>query len=174
MTRKPIQKKKSRSQKKLLSIKEDLFCHFYVQNNDLRGNATHSYAAAFAYDLDSLPQDDAQYEEVENRLVCISKSSYDRAANVCAVEGRRLLRKPQIQARMMALYNSLLDDSVIDGKLAEHIMQNEDRGVSIAGIREYNKLRGRIIDKKSLTDAEGNAVPIVSLTIHAPASDEKN
>jgi hypothetical protein len=32
-----------------LNAKRELFCHYYTQNNETFGNATHAYAEAFGY-----------------------------------------------------------------------------------------------------------------------------
>lgn len=155
-----------------LNVRQDLFCHFYVQNNDLRGNATWCYAAAYNYNLDAAPRDNAVWEEDAegNKVKILVPSSYSKIENICGVEGNRLLRSPKIQDRINELYRSLLRDDVIDTELSKLINQNEDRGAKMAAIREANKLKGRIIDKKMLTDAEGKAIPILGLTVHVPGT----
>ncbi|MGY3406115.1 hypothetical protein ACVWZV_002228 [Bradyrhizobium sp. GM5.1] len=126
-----------------LNIKRELFCQYYVNNSETFGNATHSYAEAFGYKLDELSKE-AEYDEDGKKT---SDSEYDLACNVCAVEGNKLLRIPQIDKRITVLLNELLKDDVVDGELAKLIRQNTDNTAKVAGIREYNKLRGRIIDK---------------------------
>lgn len=163
----------SKKEEKALNLKQDLFCHYFVQNNLLRGNATLSYAEAYGYDLDSLPKDDAVYKGKGETRKLVESSSYDKAYFVCATEGNRHLKKPHIQKLCIKLYNSLLKDDVVDAKLAKHIMQDDDMTVSVTAIREYNKLRGRIIDKKSLTDAQGKPLPIIGLSVHVPDTTKK-
>jgi hypothetical protein len=97
--------------------KRELFCRFYTQNEDLFGNATHSYAEAYDYKLDTLsaeaawsaPQDDSPREKLDD-------SPYDKAVHVCAVEASRLLRIPDVQARITALLNEMLKDGVVDSQ----------------------------------------------------------
>lgn len=136
-----------------LKAKRELFCRYYTQNDELFGNATHAYAEAYDYKLDTLSQDAIYAEEIDEetgqkrRGELIEDSAYDKAVHVCAVEGSRLLRSPEIQARITELLNELLADGVVDSQLAKLILQNQDNTSKIAAIREYNKLRGRIIDK---------------------------
>lgn len=66
---------------------------------------------------------------------------------MCATEAARLLRIPEGLDRVRVLLNELLKDNVVDARLAEHIMQVYDGDLSLQGIKKYNKLRGRIIDK---------------------------
>jgi hypothetical protein len=136
-----------------LNAKRELFCHYYAQNSETFGNGTLSYAAAYGYELDTLSKE-AVYEEIVDeetgeirRGELIEASEYDKAANVCAVEAGRLLRTPHVQKRVTALLNELLKDEVVDGELARVIQQNVKLDAKVAAIREYNKLRGRIIDK---------------------------
>lgn len=137
-----------------LKAKRELFCRYYTQNAALFGNATLSYAEAFDYKLDELPDDDAVYEQSENeetgeteRGRLLQPSSYDRAYHVCGVESSKLLKKPEMQDRITVLLNELLKDEVVDSQLAKLIKQDRDNTAKVAAIREYNKLRGRIIDK---------------------------
>lgn len=135
-----------------INLRNELFCKYYTQNQELFGNATHSYGEAYEFKLDSLSHDDAIWQEVfdeklgRNISKCVEKSSYDKAINVCAVEGARLLRTPKIQVRLTELLNELLEDSVVDSQLAKLIMQDSEPATKIAAIREYNKIRNRIVD----------------------------
>lgn len=160
------------SVEKKLNLNQDLFCRFYTENFVLRGNATRCYAEAYGYDLDSYSKDDAVYSgKGRNRKVLI-ESSFTRAEHICAVNGNKLLRNAEIQKRILKLYNDMLKDEVVDGELTRLIMQNDEYSAKASAIREYNKLKGRIIDKKLLTDAEGKALPVIGLTIHVPDSQK--
>lgn len=136
-----------------LKAKRELFCRCYTQNNELFGNATLSYAEAFDYKLDELSRE-AVYEtdideetgaETQGKL--IEQSPHDKAYHVCSVLSSKLLRNDDIQARIRVLLNELLKDEIVDSELAKIIMRDGDMPSKIAGIREYNKLRGRIIDR---------------------------
>ena len=134
-----------------LSLKREMFCRYISQNATLFGNGTLCYAEAYGYNLEELSRDDAKYEwkgrGKKRERVCVEPSSFDKAYNVCAVEAARLLRNPKILERIRELLNEILKNDVVDARLAEHIMQQNDGDRSLRGIAEYNKLRGRIIDK---------------------------
>ena len=131
--------------------KGELFCRFYVQNAALFANATLSYAEAYDYKLDTL-SNDAVYSEPgeDGKRKKLDDSEYDKAYHVCAVEGSTLLKNPDIQARITTLLNEMLKDEVVDSQLAKLILQDDDSRAKIEGIKEYNKLRGRIIDKSKI------------------------
>jgi hypothetical protein len=140
-----------------LKAKRELFCRYYTQNSELFGNATLSYAEAFDYKLDELSRE-AIYEQVEDpetdevtRGELIEDSEYDKAYHVCSVQSSKLLRNADIQARVTTLLNELSKDEVVDGELARVIRQNVKLDAKIAASREYNKLRGRIIDQSKHT-----------------------
>ena len=130
-----------------LNPKHEAFCRYYTQNDQTFGNATLSYAYAFDYKLDELPDDDEVRDESG---VVIEASSYDKAYKVCSVMGHRLLRNASIQQRNVVLLNELLTDQVVDSELAKVIKQDGDLTPKVAGIKEYNKVRGRIIDKTKI------------------------
>jgi len=132
-----------------LKPKEELFCRYYVQNEDTRLNGTWSYALAYGYDLEGLPDNDAVYSEPdeEGNKKLLIRSTRARAENVCAVEARRLLRKPQIDKRLTELFNEILVDDIVDRELAKVIIQDHDKAPKVRAIQEYNKLRTRITEK---------------------------
>lgn len=52
-----------------------------------------------------------------------------------------------MQVRITALLNEILRDDVVDSQLAKLIMQDAEPATKIAAIREYNKVRQRIVEK---------------------------
>jgi hypothetical protein len=144
-----MKKKKSptKQRKKLLNPKQELFCQLYVKNAELFGNATWSYAEAYGYKLVELSDERPKNEKGE----VIGKSERQLAENLCAVEGGKLLRKPHIQDRLTALLNEMLKDEIVDRELAKVILQDDERPSKVAAIREYNKLKQRIIEKVDVT-----------------------
>jgi hypothetical protein len=146
-----------------LPPQRELFCRYYTQNEKLFGNGTHSYAEAYDYQLDTLsdkgiwsvPEGDEPSEKLED-------SPYDKAIHVCAVEASRLLRNPDVQARITALLNEILRDDVVDSQLAKLIMQDSEPAAKIAAIREYNKVRQRITEKHDITSG---GLPITGMRI---------
>lgn len=154
--KKPAKKAVKNPKEKQLSIQQELFCHFYTINDDLRGNATHSYAEAYGYKLDEMPNDDAVYEEYDEKTgegkgKILEPSTRAKAINVCAAEASRLLRSPKIQDRKIEMLNSLLRDDYVDSRLAKWIQDDSEPSTSIAAVREYNKLKQRIVEKVDLT-----------------------
>lgn len=138
----------------LSNLKHELFCQYYVNNSILFGNATHSYNEAYQYNLDDLPDDDEVWDNDKKSKTYgkkLKKSSYDLASNVCAVEGARLLRNPQVNQRITVLLNELLKDEVVDGQLAKVIMQDKDIAPKVQAIKAYNDIRGRVIKRTDLT-----------------------
>jgi hypothetical protein len=128
-----------------LKLKREAFCQYYTKNQEMFGNATRSYAEAFGYKLDELSRV-VQYKGKGKKRKKLP-SEYDLACNVCAVEGGKLLRNPQIQERITSLLNELLRDDIVDSQLAKIITQDADLQSKVRAINEYNKVRGRIIDK---------------------------
>lgn len=141
---------------KKLSIAQEAFCQFITAaGNETYNNATLSHAAAYGYDFDKLSADDAVYEDditdEEGNVITYGKkirpSSRDLAENVCAVNGRRLLRNAQIAARIVELMNKgILKDKVVDYRMARWIMDDHEPAASTRMISEYNKLHGRVKD----------------------------
>ena len=131
-----------------LTIKRELFCQYYTKNQELFGNATHSYAEAFGYKLDELSREPINMKV--GKKTKAGPSEYDRACAICATEGGKLLRKPEIQERITALLNELLRDDIVDSQLAKIITQDDDLQSKVRAINEYNKVRGRIIDKSKV------------------------
>ena len=133
---------------KRLTIKEELFCRFYVMNDDTRSNGAMSYSAAYGIDLDSLDKtremewNEAKGMEVEK----VGTSEYEKQVAVCSVLGSRLLRKVKVNERVTDLLNELANDRVVDGKMMKWLLSDNAKA-SVESIKEYNKLRKRIIDQ---------------------------
>src|SRR5258705_8284465 len=70
-----------------LPPKRELFCRFYTQNEDLFGNATHSYAEAYDYKLDTLDTEAVWSEsEGDSPRERLDDSPYEKAIHGVAVE----------------------------------------------------------------------------------------
>lgn len=141
---------------KKVSLAAEAFCQFITAaGSDTYNNQTLSYAAAYGYDFDKYSTDDAEFEDDitdgEGRVITYGKkirlSSRELAENVCAVNGRRLLRNAQVAARIIELMNKgILKDKVVDYRMAKWIMDDSEPATSSRMIVEYNKLRGRVKD----------------------------
>ena len=123
-----------------LNAKRELFCWHYAKGEGTFGNATLSYAAAYDIELG-----DIWLRDKDGNLRPDEK--YIGQYAVCSSNGSRLLRNAEVQARIGVLLNELLKDEIVDAELAKVIMQDGKLESKIAAIREYNKLRGRIVDK---------------------------
>lgn len=148
-----------------LRPKEEAFCRYYTQGDSTTfGNATWSYGYAHDYKLDELKEEYGYLtEDVDDELEdqthggalkrsrkYFTRTPYDRACSVCAVEGGKLLRKPKIQARCRTLLNELMRDEVVDAERAKVIMQDDDLSSKLKAITSFDKLKGRIIDKTQM------------------------
>lgn len=128
MKRKRI-KKKSRHIADLISEKlnekQKLFCELYTLDKNCFGNASKAYRTA--YNLTP-----SQYKAGE-------------------VSAHHLLRNPKLEKYISHLLSSQYNDKKIDNELSKTIFQNKDLQTKINGIKEYNKLKSRIVEKTDLT-----------------------
>lgn len=117
------------SQDEKLNPKQELFCKLYASDREFFGNGTDSYIEA--YDID------------------ITKKGAYMAA---AASASRLLKNVKVLARIdQLLDNSVLNDQHVDKQLGFWITQKASPQASVAAIREYNKLKSRILDKSEVT-----------------------
>lgn len=132
-----------------LTPQQELFCQYYVNNDTLFSNATLAYAEAYDYKLSELSKDKpvTGTNQVTGHPIH-GQSPYTKAYNVCAVSASQLLKKPYINARVVELLNQLLRDDVVDAELMRTIKQEKKLDAKINAIKEYNKLKGRIIEKR--------------------------
>lgn len=145
---------------KPLNLKNELFCQYYT--NELFGNATLSYSAAYGIELLSL----SRTHERDPETGKVIESEYKRKEAVCAVNGAKLLRIAKIDARIRKLIKARFNDDVVDTEHMKVIMQNEDRGAKMAGVREYNRVKGRVKDPEQ--QLPPNATPITKIQIIMP------
>lgn len=129
------QPKNQKDKQKALNPKQELFCQLYATEQEFFGNGTDSYIEA--YDLD------------------IQKPN---VYNVARAAASRLLVNVNILARINELLDLNLNDAHVDKQLNLALTQNSDMGAKVAAIREYNKLKQRIIEKQDITS---NGKPIV-------------
>ncbi len=150
-----------------LNVSEEMFCQYYVLNQETRNNGFQSYAIAYGRegDLEKAPKDDAVYEEIEvngkmTQGKIIQKSSYDRLYATLTAEASKVIRKPYIQRRIYELLNSLLRDDIVDGELAKVMRQDRELPAKMRAIEEFNKLRQRTT-KTTVEHEFGNINPDV-------------
>lgn len=162
----------------MLTPQQEVFCRYYTQNDELFGNATLSYAEAYGYDLDNMPHDDGKFKLKDGTIAFeheillmeggkekmkwaeqVEPSTYRRNYDYCSQAGSRLRRNEKIQARCRDLLNDFMVDKVIDARLTQIIMRGSASD-AINAIKEYNKLRQRIVEKKDITSG-GKPIQIV-------------
>ena len=158
--KKPVVLKKRTTQEdikpdQVLTLEQELFCRLYTQNTEFFGNATLTYAEAYGFDLDKL---DRTREKDERGKEIIGTSEYEKVYNVCSAAGSRLLRNVKVQVFLRKCRNEFMRDDVVDGELVKTILQDYELPSKIAAIREYNKLKQRIIDKIDHT-TKGKELP---------------
>lgn len=154
----------------ILTPKQERFCFNFTQNQELFGNATLSYAEAYGYDLDGMPDDDTEYTFKDGSILTkkeidaywdekefkdkgeykkTKESTRKRNYDLCSQYGSRLRRNEKIQKRSRELLNQFMNDEVIDSRLTEIIISGEDSD-SLRAISEYNKLKQRIVERKDI------------------------
>jgi len=127
--------------------RRELFCRHYAQGEGTFGNATLSYAAAYEYDLIFVKKTD--------RWGTLYDSPVDlNVYQTCGSNGSRLLKDDKVQARITVLLNELLKDEIVDAELAKVVKQDGELQPKVQAIKEYNKLRGRIIDHSKVTHVQ--------------------
>lgn len=88
----------------------------------------------------------------------------------------RLLTNVYILRRIDELMEIYINDQVVDKNLGVVILQNADFSSKVAAIREYNKLKQRIIDKTDITSG-GKPLPqpiYAGLSIQGHDSNKKD
>lgn len=133
----------SEEDEKILTLKQTLFCHYYVMNEETRGNATLSYALAYWWDIDWASRDN---EKDDNGREILGTSQYDKMIKLIAPSASRNTRKVKIQETITRLWNTLLTDEQVDAKHAQILFKGRD-DVALRAVQEYNRIKWRITDK---------------------------
>lgn len=111
-----------------LTPQQELFCQLYASDKEFFGNGVQSYAEAYGLDP-SKPKDYS-------------------TAKAGASEN---LTKPYILERIGEIFEAHgLNDTFVDKQLEKLIIQDADFNTKIKAIQEYNKMKGRIINKQEI------------------------
>jgi len=143
------------------NVRHELFCQYMTGGEETFDNGTKSYAFAYEIDYESLSKDDAKYEiQIDKETgkpmnVCVEKSSFAKAELVCAVNASKLLRTAKIKNRITKLMSLMLTEEFVDGELLYVAKQRRELSPKVAAIKEFNALKGRVVQKNALTDAQG-------------------
>lgn len=102
----------------------EAFCQKFVFDNRCRYNAARSYLAVYPGCRD----------------LTVARSA-----------APELLATVSVRTRIRELLESAgFNDEAVDGRLNDHIQQDQDRAVSVSAIREYNRLKKRVDDAPKL------------------------
>ena len=135
-----------------MHLKREKFCYNYAVNTELFNHATFSYADAFGIGLDSLSKEPVTKEVWDEKkgvstTVIVEKSPYDKKYHVCAVEAHKLLKMPEIDARIRELFIENMNDELVDSELMFVVKQRKDLKAKNSAISEYNKVKQRVLNK---------------------------
>lgn len=138
-------KKKNRKVKAAkLSVNEKLFVrHMTRIGYETFNNATWSYIAVYKPNIETLSKE-SPYDMVDG-LKVYGKSPYQKTYDICRTEASKYFAKPHIRdaidKRMLEMFG---EDDKADLRHAQLMFQTEDLQVSLAALRDRNKLKKRI------------------------------
>ncbi len=129
---------------------QELFCQLYFGPGEFFGNGTWSYIKAFNMNVP---------------LIAYSylKTKEKKVYNVAKTQSYTLLTKPNIQARGKKILTDYLAEIPVDRELSWAIIQRKDIASKVQAIREFNKLKNRILDKIDLTSKGEKIQPIIEI-----------
>lgn len=107
-----------------LNLRQEKFCQLYTMNEECFGNGYKSYCLAYK-----------------------KQPKTDKEKEIIRITASNLLTKINIQDKITELLLAQLNNEVVDRELTKLIMQNEEPSVKVQAIREYNKLKQRIVEK---------------------------
>ena len=134
-----------------LNVKQERFCQLYASDREFFGNGVQSYLEAY----NPSRKNPNWYD-----IACISASN--------------LLGVPKVFNRINELLEiGGLNDVAVDKQLSFVIHQHKDTSSKVAAIREYNKLRQRIISKMDVTSG-GKPIPLFDYTTNKNGVRDNN
>jgi len=111
-----------------LTAEQEHFCRLYATDYDCMGNGTRAYIIAYGLN----PENPNDYK-------------------TASVGSTRNLDKPHVIAKINQLLDAEgLNDLNTDKQLLHLIQQHADKPTKLNAIKEYNKMRGRIIERSQL------------------------
>lgn len=122
-----------------LTPQQEKFCVLYASDREFFGNGVQSYIEAYNVDK--------------------NKPGWYAVARSGAHEN---LTKPHILERIEEIFEAHgLSDTFVDKQLEKLICQDADFRTKLGAIQEYNKMKGRIIERKDVTQRNVEVVPIL-------------
>jgi hypothetical protein len=114
-----------KSEEKVLTAKQELFCELFASDKEFFGNGTQAYIEAYNVDL-------------------TKKGAYAGAR----ASSSRMLTNANILRRIDELLESgVLNDQFVDKQIAFLIAQNAELSTKLGAIKEYNALKQRVTNK---------------------------
>lgn len=144
LQKKPKSSKKAQSGFKTksghkLTPQQERFCQLYASDREFFGNGVQSYAEAYGVDI---------AQPGKYRVACAAASEN--------------LTKPYILERIDEIFEAHgLCDTFVDKQLEKLITQDADFKTKLGAIQEYNKMKGRIIERKDVTQRNVELTPIL-------------
>jgi hypothetical protein len=135
-----------------LNPQQELFCQYYTKNSETFSNGVFSYAAAYGINLEDLSEESPGNDPETKKPI---QSPFKVQYHICGACSAKLLKKAKIQDRINQLMNEMLTEEMADAELAWVLRQRKDIPSKVAGLREFNKLKGRIVERKELTGKDG-------------------
>lgn len=136
-----------------INERQEKFCKLYATQAEFFGNGVETYLEV--YDIDK------------------TKPNWYKTA--CAAASR-LLSNVKVIARISELLEEEgLNNAFIDKQLKFLVTQYADFGSKLGAIREYNKLKQRIVEKTDITSGGDKIIPIYGgLSIQGHDGDKKD
>jgi hypothetical protein len=123
--------KKEKAEKPRLKPKQELFCQLYATEREFFGNGVQSYIEA--YDI------------------IVGHGEGESTHDTCRAVASEMLTNPNILARIDELLElGPLSTQKADKTLGFWMTQRAHPDTSMSAVKEYNKLKGRIIDKTKI------------------------
>ena len=146
MSKTKIKKPSKKLTENNLNVKQELFCQLFATEKEFMGNGVQSYIEA--YDINT---------------------SKPGAYNAARSSAHNLLTNTDICARITELIDENgFNDQNVDKQLLFALTQCADISSKVAAIREYNKLKKRVVERMEHTGADGK--PIETRTMDARQS----
>lgn len=137
-TKKPAPVFKTKSGHKL-TPQQEKFCLLYASDREFFGNGVQSYIEAYGVDK--------------------TRPGWYGSARSGAYEN---LTKPHILERIEEIFEAHgLCDTFVDKQLEKLITQDADFKTKLGAIQEYNKMKGRIVERKDVTQRNVELTPIL-------------
>lgn len=106
-----------------LTDRQEIFCHYFAQDKECFGVGVRAYLKAYP------------------------TTGYDSAK----ASAYHLLTNPYILARIDELMDVFINEQVVDKELSRVILQSGNYSAKVRAINEWNKLKGRIVNRLDLT-----------------------